>query len=309
MKQQFFNTLLKLFKEHKLQNKNIIVAVSGGLDSIVLLHLLKELSSPCRLKIYVAHIHHGKSSKKSLQLYRDKCERFLKNLAEDYNLPFLCSPKPRKLLKSEEDFRNFRYKNLKKFLKVKKADFLALAHNSNDLLETRLIHLIRGCGEEGLKSMEFKKDIYLRPLLTFSREEIKSYAFKQKLKWLEDPSNKDLSFLRNWIRNQWLKDLEKKRKGALKSLARSLHSLSLSPKSSLSSAISVKGIKRRFLMELPRSDQKRLLALYMKSLKVSGYGQSHIEEILKLSERKEKKFTAKILKKTWSFTNSYISAK
>lgn len=310
MKKRFFNKFLTFFKNYKIQNKRIILAISGGLDSVVLLDLMKELSSPCELELYLLHIHHGLSDKKEIQSYRDRAKKFVSRLSRSYGLEFLCPDPPKSLLKSEENFRHFRLFHFKKILKQKQADAIALAHNNNDLLETRLIQLVRGCGKEGLKGMKAWEPPYLRPLLTFSRQEIKDYALEKKLKWKEDPSNKNNHYLRNWIRNKWLVDLENKRSGSVKSLARSLESLCLSQNEDLCFlAVTSQGIKRKLLMEMPLKEQKRVLAFYMRKLGLSNYGQSHIGEILKLTERAEKGFSATILKKTWSFTTDYISAK
>ena len=310
MKQYFFNKSLEFFKNHKIQNKGIILAVSGGLDSVVLLDLLKELSSPCQLKLYVAHIHHGMSHENKITNYRDKAKDLVLQLSLSYKLDALCPDWPTKELKSEEDFRNFRRFHLEKFLKQKQAHTIALAHNSNDLLETRLIQLIRGCGEKGLEALQMWKAPYLRPFLFFTRQEIKKYALQNKLQWIEDPSNKDNHYLRNWIRNKWLKDLENKRSGSAKSLARSLESLSSSQKEdSCFLAVTPQGVKRDLLMEMPVKEQKRVLAFYMRKIQLSNYGQSHIEEILKQTERAKKKFSVKILKRTWAFTTNYITAK
>ena len=310
MKQPFFNKSFEYFKNHKIQNKTIILAVSGGLDSVVLLDLLKELSSPCQLQLYVAHIHHGMSYENKIKNYRNKAKDLVSQLSLSYKLDGLYPDWPIKELKSEEDFRNFRRFHLERFLKQKQADAIALAHNSNDLLETRLIQLIRGCGEKGLKSLQIWKAPYLRPLLFFTRQEIKSYALQNNLQWIEDPSNKDNHYLRNWIRNKWLKDLENKRSGSVKSLARSLESLdSHQNEDSCILAVTPQGVKRALLMEMPVKEQKRVLAFYMRKLQLSNYGQSHIEEILKQAERVEKKFSVKILKKTWAFTTNYITAK
>ena len=314
MKKYFFNKTLKLFKDYKIQNKKVILGVSGGLDSVVLLDLLKELSGPCQLQLYSAHIHHGPSSKKNLQNYRDKAKKFVKQLSLSYDLEFLCPPQTKKILKSEEDFRNLRHSHLKKFLKQKKGDFIALAHNKNDLLETRLIQLIRGCGEKGLKALSAHNPPYLRPLLFWTRRDIQNYAEQKKLKWLDDPSNKDNHYLRNWIRNNWLANLESKRSGSIKSLSRSLEVLSLcegqnKDKNLCFLAVSSKGIKRKLLMEWPLKEQKRVLAFYMRQKGLSHYGQSHIEEILKQAERAQKEFSVPILKKTWFFTLDYIYAK
>ncbi len=310
MKKHFFNKILSFFKSHKIQNKKIILGISGGLDSVVLLDLLSQLRRPCRLQLYIAHIHHGPSHKKLIQTYRKRACEQVYRLSQNYSQEFLCSPQAQTILKSEEGMRNFRHFHFKKFLRQKRADILALAHNKNDLLETQLIQLIRGCGKTGLKALPAHQAPYLRPLLFWTRQEIECYARENQLQWIEDPSNKDNRYLRNWIRNQWLLDLEKKRPGSQKSLARSLDLLSHSEKEdSLFLAVTNQGIRRKFLMELPLKDQKRLLAFYMRKLKLSHYGQSHIEEILKHLERKEKRFSIKLLKKTWSFTTQFISAK
>ena len=310
MKPYFFNKTLTFFKNHKIQNKKLILALSGGLDSVVLLELLKELSSPCQLKLYVVHIHHGHSNQKEITSYRDKAGDFVNCLSQTYDMEFLCPEPPKKFLKSEEDFRKFRYSHFEKILREKRADFITLAHNRDDLLETRLLQLVRGCGEKGLKALQMWYPPYLRPLLAFSRQDIKNYALQSKLEWLEDPSNKDNHYLRNWIRNKWLVDLENKKTGSLKSLARSLESL-VSPQNEdlCFLAVSPQGINRKLLMEMPLKEQKRVLAFYMRKLDLSNYGQSHIEEILKQTERTKKNFSIQLLKKTWLFTPEFISVK
>jgi len=313
MKKNFFNKSLQFVKEHKLKKKKIIVAVSGGLDSVVMLDLLKELSLPCDLKLYVTYIHHGPSLKTVISNYRNKARLFVEQLALSYKLDFLCPPLSKKILKNEKELREFRHKNLNKLLKQKKADIIALAHNKNDQLETQLLQLIRGCAWEGLKSMPFWQKPYWRPLKKWSRKEIQSYAEQNKLQWREDPSNKNHQHFRNWVRNKWLPLLETKRKGSVKSLSRSLETLSYSEnsekKDSLKNFIDSRGIKKRAFMELPLQEQKRLLAFYMRKLKLSNYGQSHMGEILKLAERKEKNFSTRILKKTWVFSSKYIQCK
>ena len=307
MKSQFFNQTLKLFKEYNIQNQKIILGISGGLDSVVLFDLLKELSRPCRLKLYIAHIHHGGCSQKNIKNYRDKARKFVLSLSEKDNLEFLSSKPAVKILKNEEEFRSFRHSCLKKNLKQKKADLIALAHNQDDQLETRLIQLIRGCGPQGLKGMSHYEAPYLRPLIFWTRKEIESYALKQKLKWMEDPSNKDNKHLRNWIRNKWLKELESQRQGSVKSLARSLESLNENKIKELQFCVDSKGIKRQLFIELSLKEKKRVLAFYMRQAVLSNYGQSHIEEILKHNERLQKRFSITLLKRKWFFTKDYIT--
>ncbi len=310
MRQKFFNQTLALFKELKIQRKKIIVAISGGLDSVVLLDLLKELSATCKLELCPLHIHHGPSDQKDIQTYRSEAQKLVRRLCQSYGLGLLCPDPPSSLLKSEESFRNLRRSHFEKMLKRTQAEAIALAHNRGDLLETRLLQLIRGCGSAGLKALPICHPPYLRPLLPFSRQEIESYARQNKLQWLEDPSNRDSRYLRNWIRHKWLPALENKRAGAVKSLARSLESLCLSQNDKLGFAVvSPQGIKRSLLLEMPLKEQKRALAFYMRKLQLSNYGQSHIGEILKQAERPEKKFSISLLKKTWTFTSKFISAK
>lgn len=310
MKQRFFNKALWLFKTCRLKKAGIVVGVSGGIDSVVLLDLLQELSQPLHLNLCVVHVHHGSSVKKPIQDHRDQAKVFSKALAGEYGLDFVCpKEQPKESLKSEQDLRNFRHSCFQDILKQKQAQALALAHNRDDLLETRLIQLVRGCGPEGLKSMSAWHRSVVRPLIFWTRGEIQKYAKEQKLKWLEDPSNKDQAFLRNWMRNQWLPDLEACRPGAVKTLARSLELIAEEdPKKNKIFSSLAQGIKRNFFIEMPLVDQKRVLAIYMRQLKITNFGQSHIDELLKLAHRRKKAFSVRMLKRTWRFTADRISA-
>lgn len=311
MGHSLFHKTLKLFKSEGIVNANILVGVSGGLDSVVLLHILKELSTPQNLNLWGVHIHHGASSNPLTTAYRKKAKDFTLHLCSSLSLTCLSPPPSKKLLKSEADFRTFRHSLFKKLLKEKRAEWVALAHSSDDLLETRLLHLIRGCGEEGVKAMQTLSPPFLRPLLCVCREEIKDYAERKKLKWLEDPSNRNNRFLRNWLRNKWLTELEKKRPGSRIRLAHSLSAMATSvskpeKEKLFSSLIDSRGLRRDLLSEYPLSEQKRALAFYMRKQGLKNYGVSHIEEILKNLQRKQKHFSLQLLKKNWKVTNKYL---
>lgn len=310
MTQYFFNKVFSCFQNLKIQNKQVLLGVSGGLDSVVLLDILNSLKSPCNLQLFCTYIHHGASQVSSLQNYRDKAQDHVKTLSDKYHCKFISTQASKTILKSEEDFRNFRNMHFKNILKDHNIDILALAHNSNDLLEGRLIQLIRGCGSAGLKSMKIWNSPCLKPLLYFSKKEIQAYALKKNLHWLEDPSNKDSHYLRNWIRNTWLVDLENKRSGATKTLARSLEALTCLETQTINlKAISSQGIDRKLLDQMSTQEQKKILASYMQALCITNYGLTHIEELLKHSKRAKKQFIVSILKKDWSFSQNFICAK
>jgi len=320
-----FHKTLDLFKSKNLKDVHILIGVSGGLDSIALLDILHQIASPQNLKLCVIYVHHGKSSGVVMQNYRDESQKRVTQFCKSLAVPFYVSDYPQKELKSEGEFREFRYAQFQKILKQTGAHLLAVAHNSDDILETRLMHLIRGCGLEALKGMEILGSIpnlsleirsvsnprLLRPFLLFSREKILDYAHTRKLEWLEDPSNLDESFLRNWLRTNWLPKLEQKQPGSRFRLGQSLAQIvslidQSNNKDSLSHLLTHRGISRPLFRELSLLDQKRLLFLYMKKQQIKNYSQSHINELLKHLERPNKRITLNLLKRKWEITSDFF---
>ncbi|MGI9548730.1 MAG: tRNA lysidine(34) synthetase TilS [Bdellovibrionales bacterium] len=316
MSHLLFHKTLDFFKSQAIENKKLCLGISGGVDSMVLLDVMSQVASPLNLKLVVIHVHHGATTDASVRAYRDKVGSFVTSVCRDSSFPFYLSQAPLEQLKSEQEFRTFRYQQFEKYIKEEQAAGLVLAHNSDDALETRLIHLIRGCGLEGLKAMDsagwlgpdFEKNL-IRPFLSFSKGDILDYAQKKSLKWLEDPSNSQQDFLRNWLRNAWLIDLEKKRPGSRFRLGQSLDKIASSFSESedlLPYFINSKRISRPLFKSLSRDHQKRLLALYMKKENIRNYGQSHIEEVLKHLERPNKHMNLDLLKRKWKITPDFF---
>jgi len=145
----------------------VLVAVSGGIDSVVLLHLLKRLDDEYRLNLVVAHLNHSMRGEEAV---RDA--EFVEELASFSDLPFelsICNV-PEKIekesLSPQEAARNARYHFFKKLSKRCKANRVALGHNSDDQVETVLMRFLRGSGTRGLKGMEsVRGGIYIRPLI------------------------------------------------------------------------------------------------------------------------------------------------
>ncbi len=186
----------------------VIVAVSGGADSVALLDILYGLSPGLGLELFVAHFNHG------LRPGEDEKESlFVKELAASYGLP-LYEGKSFKDLSSarslEEEARHERYDFLRRAANEVSADRIALGHTMNDQAETVIMRFLRGSGPSGLSGIPPKRgDGIVRPLIEVSRDQVLAYLEAKGLRWMEDSSNKDLRFLRNRIRQDLIPILQK----------------------------------------------------------------------------------------------------
>jgi len=175
----------------------VVLGVSGGIDSIVMLDLFTKIY--LKENLIVAHVNH------SLRAESDEDERFVKSIAKKYKIKFVSKKlDPHKSGNLEEYFRDERRKFLLSVVKKYSADFLALAHNADDQAETVLMNLARGSGPAGLSGMKDSDEQIIRPILHYSRAEILEYAKEHKLAWREDKTNRDISYSRNYIRHQIL---------------------------------------------------------------------------------------------------------
>lgn len=306
------NLLLDLSKKlSSYKDKKFLLALSGGLDSIALLQVFLHLKQHFGFNFAVCHFHHGPCEDKVQLEYRFAAYDFLGSLAKSNNLDFLCNfngENPELFLKefpanlvSEDEFRKARYQFLESSLLQQKCDYMVLAHHADDLFETRLLRMIRGVGPEGFVAMKFLQDNRMRPLLEYSRKQLKELLNLKQQSWVEDPSNQDQKALRNWLRNFWLKELEKKSPGSSQSFARSLDLLleSSRPKLELRDYFGPLGVDRGALLSLDRYDQKQVLASYMRSQDLKNYGLSHINEILKRLDNEANNFTFNLLGRRW----------
>jgi len=198
-----------LLKENITQYRNakvLWVAYSGGCDSHVLLHSLVALRSEIKSEIKAIHINHGLSS------FAPEWEEHCRDTCEQLAVPYVAISVNAKKKNSspEEAARHARYSEWKKLLN--KNEVILLAHHQDDQAETVLIQLLRGAGVKGLAAMPlqqyFSKGLLCRPLLSFLREEIHSYAVEHKLNWIDDPSNFDTDFDRNFLRHDVVPLLE-----------------------------------------------------------------------------------------------------
>ena len=207
--------------------KRIAVALSGGLDSVVLLDTVcKAQAKNSSAEIFVFHIHHG------LQKQADDWLVFCEKLAKKYQAHFdfrLLHLKGIEQGNIEARARAGRYEALADLCMEYGINDLLLAHHQNDQAETVLLQLLRGAGVAGTAGMPSNRELRIkegkitlwRPLLNQSRKDLEAYAKEHQLKWIEDPSNRDPKYRRNAIRNTIIPALEKIQPEAIANLARS----------------------------------------------------------------------------------------
>jgi len=195
--------LQQLEKDESLrQGARLLIGVSGGVDSVVLLHLLCQLSSSRSLSLSAAHLDHAirpESGKDALFVEKLCGEWGVPLTVEQVDVPTLADATRQSL---EMAAREARHEFLLRLAEERGADYIVLGHHRDDQAETFLLRLLRGSGLSGLSAMRHRRGRWLRPLLTVSREQVEAYALEKGLRWREDASNNDLRYLRNRVRHQ-----------------------------------------------------------------------------------------------------------
>ena len=197
----FYNQIKILCHEDVLTDIDFHVALSGGLDSMVLLHLFARLRDQVEnVQVCAHHINHGLSD--NAEYWRDFCQQTCERLNIDFTCTHVNLQKQART-SLEALAREKRYASL--INTMSKQSYLASAHHQDDQLETVLLALKRGSGNTGLQGIRSKQALeigyLIRPLLNFSRAQLEKYACHYQLKWIEDESNTDQTFDRNFIRH------------------------------------------------------------------------------------------------------------
>jgi tRNA(Ile)-lysidine synthase len=197
--------VLRFIDEKKIisANDKILVALSGGADSVFLIHFLNRYSKRFRFSLGALHINHGLRGKEA-----DKDEKFCMELTSKLNIEFYSVKKnvetfARKSgLSLEEAGRMIRYKEFEKIAGNFGFNKIATAHNSDDNAETILLNLIKGTGLNGISGIPFQRGNIIRPVLVLSKKEIIDYLHSAKKDYCTDKSNLDDSYERNFLRNR-----------------------------------------------------------------------------------------------------------
>jgi len=200
------------------EGDSVLVAVSGGADSVALAHVLNAIAGHLKLSIQIVHINHKTRGEDSES---DAC--FVKNFAEDLGRPFhlVTADVPRLAEEEkaglEESGRRVRYRAFFDLARKIGANRIATGHTRDDQAETVLMRLLRGAGTAGLEAiLPLSGEGVIRPLLDISREEVEDYCRTARLSFREDATNLDPAFFRNKIRHQLLPLLEREYNQALR---------------------------------------------------------------------------------------------
>lgn len=195
--------VFNLIKKYKIFNKNdkILIAVSGGKDSMVLLHIMSKLSKLLNYHLGVVHFNH------KLRNISDEEQIFVEKISNDYKIPFFSKKEyikeKSKIYKMslEETARLRRYKFFNEILNENQFNKIATAHHSNDIVENIIYRLTRGTGIYGLGGMLPIDNYYAKPMLKLNLQDIINYVTINNIKYMDDESNFELDFDRNRIRH------------------------------------------------------------------------------------------------------------
>jgi tRNA(Ile)-lysidine synthase len=274
------------------------VAVSGGADSLALLHILHRLAGRFEITLSVVHVNHALRGEES-----DQDEQFVHQLAASLDLELFVESSPLAAGNIEEQARDARREFFLRLLNQKDGlDKIALGHTRSDQAETVLFRFLRGSGLAGLAGMRLRTPHRLiRPLLTSSRQEVRSWAESQRIIWREDSSNQDYRFTRNRLRNDLLPTLTRDYNSNLEVVLSRTSELALAEEDYWLGEIGklFEQLARRIrlgwilpvgaIRDLHLAVQRRLIrhALFVTRMSLRGLNMEHVDAVLALCRSME----------------------
>lgn len=286
-----FNSWMKNPRHDSFEK--IIVAVSGGSDSMAMLQALMNCFP--KQKLVVVHIHHGSGQNQS---FRDQARKLVEQFCRVHSLECIVK-KSEKNLSSESEFRQFRLQSFQQVTSAYSSSVVCQAHHRDDWLETQLIKLIRGSGLSSLKkSFNWSRLVnhnllVWRPFYARSQKELTEYRQENDVPFVDDPSNWDTQYFRNWLRLEWLPSLEKTRPGSMRRLALSLlHSLAeIEPvETSFPWDLKQNSIDLIYFLSLSEAEKLRCLAYFIREKGLKSIKASQLKEIVRQLDKRNDRY-------------------
>lgn len=250
-----------------------VVAVSGGVDSVALLHIMAAQSAG----LVVAHFDHGIRPDSAAD------RRFVQALAGKYGLPFEYAEGRLGPQASESVAREARYAFLHGLRRQYGARAIVTAHHADDVLETAVLNILRGTGRRGLSSLRSTEDVY-RPLLPTPKAHIIAYARRQGLQWREDSTNDDTKYLRNHVRHRLLPRLDEPARQRLAGHLQTARTHNRQIDSLLREALAAQPaadrIERQWFIMLPHVVAREVMAAWLRGMGVRGYERRTLERLV-----------------------------
>lgn len=262
-----------------------MVAVSGGVDSVALLHMLVHKYSSAKKdkpaevherRFVVAHFNHGIRD----DAHEDR--QLVQQLSHDYKLPFVYSNGNLSPGTSEATARAARYAFLKSVMRASDARAIITAHHADDSLETAILNMLRGTGRKGLSALHHNPHV-IRPLLHVHKHELIAYATANQLQWREDTTNRDAAYARNHLRLNVIPKLQpphietfRKHIDRAKQLNEAIDALI---KDFLHEQPAVHKLDRGAFASLPHIVAKEVLAEWLRSNNIRSFNKLTIERL------------------------------
>lgn len=251
-----------------------VVAVSGGVDSMVLLDLLAQEPG---LDLVVAHVDHG--------IRKDSAEdrKLVESVTGTLSVPFVCLQANLGAKTSEATAREVRYAFLNKAKKDTNADGIITAHHQDDLIETAILNMLRGTGRKGLTSLGSDSKI-VRPLLKIPKKDLIKYAKKEGLKWREDSTNIDETYLRNYIRHNYVTKLTPGSRQQLLDILKTMQTTNPELDALLVKYLQTQSndgsIDRHWFNQLPHDVSREVLAAWLRVNGVRSFDSKTLERLV-----------------------------
>lgn len=258
----------------QLEPGRYVVAVSGGVDSVVLLDMVRQLPD---VKLIVAHFDHG--------IREDSAEdrRFVQQMAMQHKLPFTFSEGKLGPGASEDQARRARYAFLEQVRNAADARAIILAHHQDDAIETAIINLLRGTGRRGLSSLRERQGI-ARPLLHATKRQLRAYALARGLEWREDSTNQDVAYLRNYVRLKLLPRFTIEQRKKLLTLINSMAETNQQLDTQLVNYLHVQPsrgvLSRKTFVHLPHNVAREVMASWLRHQGVRGFDSKALERLV-----------------------------